>query len=388
MEAAKLPAVVRAQAPVAAELSWGDVHAFRLRRHHLIDRAPKSQLDRVVGAICGVQAQVMSFAELQIAVRVDCSVEDVRNALWKRKTLVKTWLMRGTLHLARSADLPVYTAAMGSYTLRNMATWLKYLKVSEPELLHLFDLIGQSLNGTPLTREELIAIVGKGQSEHINRAMRSGWGSVLKPAARRGWLCFGPNRGQSVTFVRPESWLGSWRELDQADGLAEVARRYLRAFGPATKQDFARWWGMWPGVGPGAWAALKDELVDVSVEGQVAQMLKSDLKEIAKVTASQQHNTQLLPGFDPYLMGHASRDHLFDKTHRWKVSRISGWISPVILVDGRVLGVWSHTIAKQRMKVELTPFAPLKPRVVKQAGERAAAIAAALGATLDRVAVS
>ena len=372
---------------MAAELGWPEVHAFRLARHHLVERAPKSKLESVVGDIGGAQAQVMSFAELQIAVRVDCSVEDVRDALWKRKTLVKTWLMRGTLHLARSADLPIYTAAMSSYTLRNMATWLKYLKVREPELLHLFDRIGQSLNGTPLTREELIAIVGKGQSEHINRAMRSGWGSVLKPAARRGWLCFGPNRGQSVTFVRPESWLGSWRELDQADALADAARRYLRAYGPATKQDFARWWGMWPGVGPGAWAALKDKLVNVSVEGQVAQMLRSDLDQIAKLAAAQP-NTQLLPGFDPYLMGHASRDHLFDMAHRWKVSRISGWISPVILVDGRVLGVWSHTIARQRMKVELTPFAPLKPRVVKQAGERAAAIAGALGTTLDRVAVT
>lgn len=377
----------RKQAPVAADLSWADVHAFRQRRHHLIERAPRSQLDRVVGDICGAQAQVMSFAELQIAVRVDCSVDDVRNALWKRKTLVKTWLMRGTLHLARSADLPVYTAAMSSYTLRNMAAWLKFLKVSEPELLRLFDLIGQSLSGNPLTREELIAIVANGQSEHINRAMRSGWGSVLKPAARRGWLCFGPNRGQSVTFVRPESWLGSWRELDQAGALAEVARRYLLAFGPATKQDFARWWGMWPGVGQGAWAALKDKLVNVSVEGHVAQMLKSDVEQIAKVIAAPP-NTQLLPGFDPYLMGHASRDHLFDKAHRWKVSRVSGWISPVILVDGRVRGVWSHTIAKQRMKVELAPFVPLKPRAVKEAGERAAAIAGALGAILDRVAVS
>ena len=373
--------------PVAAEFSWADVHTFRQRRHHLIERAPKSQLDCVVGDICGVQAQVMSFAELQIAVRVDCAVEDVRNALWKRKALVKTWLMRGTLHLARSGDLPVYTAAMRSYTLRNMATWLKYLKVSEPELMKLFDLIGQSLNGTPLTREELIAIVGKGQSEHINRAMRSGWGSVLKPAARRGDLCFGPNRGQSVTFVRPESWLGSWQELDQAEAMADVARRYLRAYGPATKHDFARWWGMWPGAGPTAWAGVKDELVNVSVEGTLAQMLKADLKEIAKKPAAEP-NTQLLPGFDPYLMGHAGRDHLFDKAHRWKVSRVSGWISPVVMVDGRVLGVWSHTVAKQRMKVEITPFAPLKPKVVKAAGQRAEAIASALGVKLDRVAVS
>ena len=67
----------------------------------------------VVGEIGGAQAQLMSAAELQIAARVDCTVADVRHALWKEKTLVKTWLMRGTLHLTRADDLPLYAAAMG-----------------------------------------------------------------------------------------------------------------------------------------------------------------------------------------------------------------------------------------------------------------------------------
>lgn len=65
---------------IAAELSWPQVHAFRLQRHHLMQRAPKKDLARVVADIGGAQAQVMSAAELQIAVRVDCTVEDVRKA--------------------------------------------------------------------------------------------------------------------------------------------------------------------------------------------------------------------------------------------------------------------------------------------------------------------
>ena len=376
----------KATTSIAAEISWADVHAYRLRRHHLVERAPKAQLARVVGDIGGAQAQVMSFAEMQIAVRVDCSVEEVRDALWKRKSLVKTWLMRGTLHLIPSTDLPIYTSAMSGYTLRNLSTWLKYLKVTEPELMKLFDRIGDSLNGTPVTREELMAKAGKGQSDHIKQVFRSGWGSVLKPAARRGWLCFGPNRGQSVTFVKPEAWLGSWRQLDQGEALTEAARRYLRAYGPATKQDFARWWGMWPGAGTSGWAGLKSELVDVSVEGQKAQMLKSDLKQVAKQKS--EPTVQLLPGFDPYLMGHASRDHLFDKAHRWKVSRVAGWISPVLLVDGKVLGVWTHSVAKQQLTVEITPFAKVPPNTITAATERAETIAKALGMKLAKVAVS
>ena len=59
---------------------------------------------------------------------------------------------------------------------------------------------------------------------------------ILKPVARRGLLCFGPSRGASVTFVKPQQWLGAWREVDPDEALLEVARRYLRAYGPATSQ--------------------------------------------------------------------------------------------------------------------------------------------------------
>ncbi|TME95727.1 MAG: winged helix DNA-binding domain-containing protein [Chloroflexi bacterium] len=372
--------------PAAAELSWADVHSFRLARHHLLERAPKARLTQVVGDIGGAQAQVMSTAELQIAVRVDCTVEDVREALWKKKSLVKTWLMRGTLHLIPSKDLPMFAAAMGAHGLRNLNAWLKYLQVNEAQLTKLFDSIDGALNGSPMTREELIAAVGRDQPEPVLRILRSGWGGVLKPAARRGQLCFGPNRGQSVTFVRPQAWLGTWKEMDPEKATVAAAERYLSAYGPATKQDFTRWWGAWLGVGTAAWKALDEKVVTVSVEGQKAQMLGEDLKRLRK--NSQRPSVQLLPGFDPYLMGHATRDHLFDKIHRWKVSRVAGWISPVVLVDGRVLGVWSHTVAKQKVRVELKPFASLPARVVKAAGERAETIAGALGAKLEKFSVA
>ena len=188
--------MAKAKDPVAAELSWAQVHAFRVERHHLTARAPKKDLARVVGDIGGVQAQLMSAAELQIAVRVNCTVSDVRKALWADRTLVKTWLMRGTLHLARSADLPVYTAAMSTRWVSQMRpSWLKYIQVTEPEFWKIVDEVGNALDGKPLTREELIAVVGEGKSERVRELLGSGWGGMLKPAARSGLLCFGPNRG-------------------------------------------------------------------------------------------------------------------------------------------------------------------------------------------------
>lgn len=378
---------MKSKAPVAAELSWADVANWRLARHHLDARAPKTRLADVVADIGAVQAQVMSAAELQIAVRCDCTVENVRNALWKNKTLVKTWLMRGTLHLARATDLPVFTAAMGRRWIKINNAWLKFFNVTEDEVWALTDDIGNALDGTPRTREQVIEAVAKDRPERIREALRSGWGGMLKPAARSGKLCFGPNRGQTVTFVSPQEWLPQWRDADPETALVAMARRYIHANGPANKEDFAAYWGNWSGVGVAAWAGLSAELVPVSVEGWRAHVLKDDLRRMA-TTRPPANRVQLLPNFDPFLMGHAKRQHLYEAAVASRVSRTAGWISPVILVDGHVDGVWAYTVKKSRLDVRLHPFKPLPQRVKTDAKARAEAIAKAMGATLDRVSVS
>lgn len=355
-----------------------------MQRHQLVRRAPKKDLAKVVGAIGGAQAQLMSAAELQIAVRVDCSVADVRTALWKSKTLVKTWLMRGTLHLVPAADLPLFAAAMRTKWMTPRSSWLRFFHMTETELAEFAEMIGAVLTAEPMSRGELIAAVSKGRSERVREWLRSGWGGLLKPAARRGLLCFGPSRGTTVTFVRPQRWLRSWREIDPDTALVEMARRYLRAYGPATRSDFARWWGpSFGGAARAAWTGLADELVPVSVGGVRADMLASEIDALRKVKVGP--SVQLLPPFDPYVMGHASRDHLFDRVHTRKVSRTAGWISAVVLADGRVVGTWTHTRANGTLRIAVERFEPLSSRVRAGVGLRADAMADAVGASRAEV---
>jgi Winged helix DNA-binding domain len=372
--------------PTLRELSWAQVHAFRVERHHLVRRAAKQDMSRVVGEIGGVQAQVMSAAELQTVVRVDCRVEDVRDALWKRKTLVKTWLMRGTLHLVPAEDLPVFTAAMQTRWMRLRKSWLEFVQLTEPEFMSLVEAIGQALDGQVLTREELIEKVGKGEPVRIREVMKSGWGMILKPVARRGLLCFGPSRGQSVTFARPQQWLGAWREVDPEVALTEVARRYLRAYGPATKEDFARWWGNWPGVGKAAWAGLAGELEAVSIEGRPADALSSDADRIASLRPGT--SVQLLPAFDPYVMSHSSRNHIVEAANLSKVSRTAGWISAVVLVDGLVAGTWTHAAAKDALQIKVEPFRRLDAKTMAEVRLRAESLAETLGLAKAEVRVA
>lgn len=187
------------------DLSANGVNAWRLAQHHVLDRAEHQHWLPVVGRIGGVQAQVMSAAELALWARVDhLSVSDIHAALWHDRTLAKTWAMRGTLHLLQASDFPLYIAARQVHSARRPPSWFTYHGVTPDELEATIEGVAATLHDTPMTREELAhAVAERAHTPKLGELLCSGWGTLLKPSAFRGDLCFGPNRGQNVTFVRP-----------------------------------------------------------------------------------------------------------------------------------------------------------------------------------------
>ena len=162
--------------------------------------------------------------------------------------------------------------------------------------------MGQALQGATLTRDELATEVGRRTpSTEMGDRLRESWGALLKPAAFRGQLCFAPGAGQKVRFTQPASWLGAWSDHDPEDALIEVARRFLAAHGPASREDLARWWGVTPAQGGRMIAALGDEAVRVAVEGAEAWMLAAHVAEAAD--SWPQSSVSLLPAFDQYMVG-------------------------------------------------------------------------------------
>lgn len=305
---------------------------FRLAGHRLAPRAGASEMVQVAGEVGGVQAQVMSAAEMSLAARVDgITRADVARALWVDRTLVKTWSVRGTLHLLPSSDLPLFMAACRSRPESWWRAWEKVLGVSKRQVEELIDAIGEALEQGPLTRRELIeAVIAKTGLGTLREAMESGWGTLLKPAARAGVLCFGPSRGQEVTFVRPDLWLGAYRDVPELEAAVTLLRRYLRINAPATRDDFGRWLGGTP-VGRRAWAELLPDLEPVEGGFALAGYRPVAVPELC---------LRLLPFFDVYLLSHAKRTHLVAPEHHPLVFRTAGWIAPVILSGGTVVGTW------------------------------------------------
>jgi hypothetical protein len=347
------------------------VLAWRTGRSHLAAPSGDGPVE-VARRLRGVQAQVMSSAELALSVRTKGTrPADVQDALWRDRSLVKTWTARGTLHLVPSDELALWCAAMqarGAYWAK--PAWERYHGVSADDMERILGGLDEALQGRCLTRRELAERLGQvtGHHELASRIMGS-WGAAIKPAAYQAKLCFGPNRGRNVTFVAPKEWIGSWHDVDGDTALGTLVRGYLDTYGPSTRDDFARWLGVEGKVARRAFALVQHELVAVDVEGSPAWLTPEGAASVVRARA--RGIVHLLPAFDPYVVGvlaHLGR-LLPDPSLRPRVSRPAGWISPTVVVDGRIVGVWHHQRRARGIEISLEPFEPL-PAAVQESVER------------------
>lgn len=342
------------------KLTWPQIAAWRVRRHQLDQRLPAGSMLKVASELSGLHAQVLSSAALAVWARVETLEHGaVPRALWEERTLVKTWAMRGTLHLLPVADLALWQAALGtSCRYRKPGLWRRFGLTLE-ELDRLTEAIGTALDGCVMTREELARKVGRmtGSRKFQKKLALGGWGTILKPAAMTGRLCFGPSLGARVRFTRPRTWIaGLGPRMDTQVATKMVTRRFLTAYGPATYEDLARWWGGGGITTARQWIdALGEEVSPVEVDGVQAWMLAADLRQTGELNP--QRSVRLIPAFDQYVIGASCHaEHLLMGGARGRVYRPQGWVSPVLLVNGFMQGVWHHEIKGSQIDVVIEPF--------------------------------
>ena len=368
------------------ELTWQHVASWRAQRHHLDARVPRAETLALVAEQGGLHAQVMSSAELSLWARVDeLEAGGVAAALWDDRTLVKTWAMRATLHLLPASEYGLWQAAIGRFSHYLAPAWLRAFGVTAEELETLLAAVAEAVRGQVLSRSQLAAAVTKetGSAELGDKLLNS-WGALLKPAAFRGLLCFGPGEGQTVGFTSPETWLPApGPRVDPEEAALVVTRRYLATYGPATRDDYSHWWGgTTPAKAGRLIAALGDEVVTVTVEGEPAFVLREHAAGLGAVEPVA--SVRLLPAFDQYVIEASSRrGHLLAGPFRDRVYRPQGWLSPVLVVDGVICGVWKSARKAKRVVVEIEPLVPIGAPVRAAAEDEAERLAAFLGGALD-----
>jgi hypothetical protein len=344
------------------------VLAWRLHRH-LLDPVGDVPVTEVVRRLCGVQAQVASSADLAIRLRRDRSGPgDVSRALADGR-LIKTWAMRGTLHLLPAEDAPAFLSLVDGESL--WRAWQRYLGLSDDQMDALRHAVVAVLADGPLTKVALAAAIESELGPGVAaESLRSSWGGILKPLAWRGDVCFGPSDGTRVTFTLPARASRRWPGIVERDaGACRAITAYVRAYGPATinslaawcagsayKRDLRRWFD-----------EARTEMTEVEVGGEPAFVMADDLDEL--VATRPTTAVRLLPGFDQYVLGPGTKDpHVVPPARRAAVSRQAGWISPVVLAGGRVAGTWE--LDRTDVRIAWFPEAGRPPRRKVQAEVR------------------
>lgn len=293
-------------AEAMARVSADRVLAWRLGRQLL---SPRGRLDAAttVRRLCGVQAQVASAARLAVASRQLAPQPDEVSRALADRSLVKTWAMRGTLHLLHPADAAAYLSLVAAGRPWEKGSWQRTF-VTTAQLDAITATVREVLRGKVLSRDELGAAV--------------------------------------VGLTGDDALAGHWAGLPTPEEAAAVViPAYLAAYGPATPEAFDAWLtrgGSKKAALRGWFSELADEVVSVDVEGTRAYARAGDLDDIASTSPSRV--VRLLPGFDQYVLGPGTRDTaIIPARRRAQISKAAGWISPVVVTGGRVAGTWEIT---------------------------------------------
>jgi hypothetical protein len=269
---------------------------------------------------------------------------------------VRTWLMRMTVHLIPSDDagwmLPLFEPIMEKWQRRRLVQL--GLKPGDDD--RALEVIKRALGADgPLTRNEARARVTEAG---IELSQETGL-HIVGLATTSGMAIQGPDFGVSPSLVLRREWLGEARPFDREAALAELSRRYLGAFGPATDRDFSRWAGLPLRDVRAGLAAIAPELTEQRVGEEVLLSLSK-----AGPRLPRSGHVRLLGAFDTYVLGYDSRDFAVSAGHGRRVNtRGGGMIEPLIVRDGEVLGLWQMRRKGKRIEAKLDPFEPLEADV-------------------------
>jgi winged helix DNA-binding protein len=313
------------------------IRALRARSQRLLhDRLPDATA--LVRELVGVQAQEPGAAALSIRARTrGLTRAAVDRALVEERSIVRTWAMRGTIHLVPGEDAGWLTELLAPLSRRSSHRRLEQLGVPEPDRPRALAAIRAALaEHGPLTRAELMEHVARSGVPTAGQAAAH----LTQLAALEGIVVFGPPRGAKPTYVPRDDWLGAdLPRLSREGALAELARRYVRAYGPAAPEDLAAWSGLPLRDARAGWAAIANEVAAVDRRGWIATDRASWLTE----PAPDPPVTRLLPAFDTYLLGYRSRDLAVPSEHARRVWPGGGIVRPTVVANGLAVGTWRRT---------------------------------------------
>jgi hypothetical protein len=308
----------------------------------------------VVSWFGAMQAQDVASGMWSLGLRLPGSTTaDVQAALERREAL-RTWPMRGTVHLVPPRDARWMLDLMGSRALAGATARRAHLGLTAALADRAVEVLGAALaGGGRLTRAQCLQALTEAG---IDAAGQLGY-HLLWYTSQSGVTCIGPNVGSEQTFVLLDDWAPNPHRPDRDEALAMIALRFFRSHGPATRADLARWTGLPAADCKRGVAAVGAELATVRVDDREMHL---DAALLDTPATGSPDDIVALPGFDEYLLGYKDRSLMVDAEHMAKiVPGGNGVFQSTVVRGGRVVATWKRTLTKTRTAVAVHPLTRL-----------------------------
>lgn len=322
----------------------------QLAKHRLAaQRLIGSELTSPVEAarwMLAVQAQDLPGAKWALGLRAPGATLAAVDAALAAGTIVRSWPMRGTLHITPAEDLKWMLALMTPRVLASLGKRQGQLGLDAKTLAKARAVVEKVLPGKPHTRPELFAALDKAK---LNAEPHRGY-HMLFYLAQTGAICMGP----ADSYVLVDEWIKTHRALERDEALGELARRYFLSHGPATLKDLARWGKLAMGDAKRGLELAKSALAHHDGYYFAEATLSIDAK--VPVLA--------LPGFDELILGYEDRTCTLPAQYAERiVPGGNGIFISTIVANGVVVGTWARTQKPKELVITAKPFAKLPPGV-------------------------
>ena len=355
------------------------LRAARLTSHGL--RTPVGSAASVVDRLMAVQAQDLAAAKWAVGSRVPGSTAADVDAMLEQRRVVRSWPMRGTLHLVPARMLRPILSLTGARELGRAALRHRQLELGPAEYGIARDTAERLLaGGGSATRDALLAAwEAAGVATGGQRGYHLIWWLALDAV-----LACGPVEGRTQRFVLLDEWAPAAPDApaDRDETLGELFAGYVAGHGPATLKDFAWWTGLTLGDARAALAAAGD---------RVERFPGDDVERftapgVADAASRRPSGALALAAFDEYFLGYADRSAVCDPRHHDRViPGGNGVFQPMLVVDGRVIGTWRRAGRADRPRVELDVFDEASDALVRRFTRPLTAWARFHGVQLDGV---
>jgi hypothetical protein len=349
--------------------SQREVALLRLAAQGLVGPGAASAVE-TVRRLGAVQAQDFPGAVTSVALRTTARRrKDVEVALDDGE-IVRTWPMRGTLHLLAADDLHWMLELLASRALSALTARWAQLGLSESAAERARELVTAALaGGGRMRRADLLTAIDDGG---VATAGQRGY-HLLGYLARTGTLCLGPTDGAGEQlFVLVVDWVPAARSRTRAEALGELALRFFLGHGPATVHDLARWAGLPLRDARAGLAVVRPRLAALDVDG-IEHVMDPATPDRLAACREDAEDVVLLPGFDEFVLGYRDRSTILAPEFAERiVPGNNGMFRPTVVLGGQVIGTWQWTGRGAKRVVTATPFTSFPDAVLTQILERAA----------------